>query len=114
MVWTPPRTWIDEELVTATMLNDQIRDNQVALLGQDGAIMTALAGQNLGRDTGFLCWPAGDAAAPAHYTYVGTGATITRAGVGLADPTRYPFRKLRAGVRLKPLGPVHPIAGRPE
>jgi microcystin degradation protein MlrC len=32
----------------------------------------------------------------------------------LADPTRYPFRKLRAGVRLKPLGPVHPIAVRPE
>ena len=32
----------------------------------------------------------------------------------LADPTGYPFRKLRAGVRLKPLGPVHPIAVRPE
>ena len=32
----------------------------------------------------------------------------------LADPTRYPFRKLRAGVRLKPLGPVHPLAERPE
>ena len=27
-------------------------------------------------------------------------------GYYLADPTLYPFRKLRKGVRLKPLGPV--------
>jgi microcystin degradation protein MlrC len=28
-------------------------------------------------------------------------------GYYLADPTDYPFRKLRSGVRLKPLGRVH-------
>jgi hypothetical protein len=92
MVWTPPRTWVDEELVTATILNTHLRDQLGHLFGQDEGIMTNLAAQNLGRDTGFLCWPAGDTGAPAHYTYTGAGATMTRVGFGLGDPTRYVSR----------------------
>ena len=30
-----------------------------------------------------------------------------------ADPTAYPFRRLRPGVRLRPLGPDHVVEGRP-
>lgn len=32
MVWTTPRTWVNGETVTAAMLNEQVRDNQAALL----------------------------------------------------------------------------------
>lgn len=31
MSWTIPRTWVTNELVTADMLNEQLRDNLVAL-----------------------------------------------------------------------------------
>jgi len=27
MAWTTPRTWVDEELIDATILNTHIRDN---------------------------------------------------------------------------------------
>ena len=31
MAWTPPKTWVAGELVTETMLNEQVRDNQLIL-----------------------------------------------------------------------------------
>ena len=31
MSWTSPRTWVDTELVTAAMMNEQVRDNETYL-----------------------------------------------------------------------------------
>ena len=38
MAWTAPRTWVDDEIVTASLLNTHIRDNELALdqHGHDG------------------------------------------------------------------------------
>jgi hypothetical protein len=46
------------------------------------------SGLNLvGNDT-FLCWPNGDALAPAYYVLSGVGAAVARTGSGLADTNR--------------------------
>lgn len=34
MVWTPPKTWIDDVPLTADELNEQLRDNMLALRAQ--------------------------------------------------------------------------------
>ena len=31
MAWTTPRTWVDEELIDATIMNTHIRDNLLFL-----------------------------------------------------------------------------------
>jgi hypothetical protein len=38
MAWTAPRTWVDDEVVTASLLNTHVRDNELALdqHGHDG------------------------------------------------------------------------------
>lgn len=36
--WTAPRTWVTGELVTAAMLNQQIRDNELAILSTTGLL----------------------------------------------------------------------------
>lgn len=33
MAWTTPRTWVTGEIVTAAIMNQQVRDNESALLG---------------------------------------------------------------------------------
>jgi hypothetical protein len=55
---------------------------------QWAALERALLGVNLIADPTMLIWPAGDSAAPAHYTLAGAGATIARCGTGLADTNR--------------------------
>lgn len=40
MSWTPPRTWVDTELVTADMMNTHVRDNLDYLKTQTDAIET--------------------------------------------------------------------------
>lgn len=47
MAWTTPRTWIPGELVTATMMNEQIRDNMSILktsINDDGSLKSAVFG----------------------------------------------------------------------
>src|SRR5215831_39975 len=40
MAWTTPRTWVPGELVTASMFNTHIRDNEAALYASDGTLQT--------------------------------------------------------------------------
>lgn len=44
MAWTTPRTWVDGEVVTATMLNANVKDNMDYLKanGTDGAVQPFL------------------------------------------------------------------------
>lgn len=52
------------------------------------ALGRSLGGVNLLADPTFLIWPAGDAAAPAHWALSGAGAAIARTGTGLGDTAR--------------------------
>src|SRR5688572_3120208 len=42
-VWTAPRTWANEELVTATMLNEQLRNNLEWLKDTPASVYTSSA-----------------------------------------------------------------------
>lgn len=74
--WDPAKPPTSGALVSA-----DIRNNWTAI-GQTTATGNVLA------DNTFLIWPAGDAAAPAHYTLSGAGAAVARTGTGLGDTTR--------------------------
>jgi len=52
------------------------------------SLAQSVGGVNLIADPTFLIWPAGDAAAPTHYTLSGAGAAIARTGTGLGDTNR--------------------------
>lgn len=57
-------------------------------IGTAADIKTVLGSKNLMANDTFLIWPAGDAAAPAHFVLAGSGAAVARAGSGLGDTTR--------------------------
>lgn len=57
-------------------------------VGSASDIKTILGSKNLVANDTFLIWPAGDAAAPAHWTLAGSGAAVARTGSGLGDTTR--------------------------
>lgn len=48
MAWTAPRTWVTGELVTASMGNQQWRDNMIVL--HDGVVSTTLPGSPVNGD----------------------------------------------------------------
>jgi len=43
MAWTTPRTWVTDEVVTATLLNTHVRDNLAAILPTGTLIMRVAA-----------------------------------------------------------------------
>jgi hypothetical protein len=47
MAWTAPRTWVAGELVTASLMNQFVRDNQLALVGGQSQITSQAAGDVL-------------------------------------------------------------------
>jgi hypothetical protein len=63
------------------LVSAEIRQNWTAL-------ERSLSGVSLLADPTFLIWPAGDAAAPAHWSLQGAGAAVARIGTGLPDGTR--------------------------
>lgn len=76
------QTWDATKPATSGLLvSADIRSNWTALA-------QTIGGVNLVADPTFLIWPDGDAAAPAHYSLSGVGATIARTGTGLGDTVR--------------------------
>lgn len=47
MAWTAPRTWVAGELVTASLMNQFVRDNQLALVGGQSQITSQAQGDVL-------------------------------------------------------------------
>lgn len=52
MAWTTPRTWVTGEVVTAAMLNEQIRDNELFLRKHVGAYAYKTANQSIANNAG--------------------------------------------------------------
>ena len=79
---TSAQTWDATKPATSGLLvSADIRSNWTSLAQSVGEV-------NLVADPTFLLWPAGDSAAPTHYSLSGTGATIARTGTGLGDTVR--------------------------
>lgn len=57
MAWTTPRTWVANELVTATLLNPHLRDNLVALKNPPTDRAEELAGTFSTTSTSFVSVP---------------------------------------------------------
>ena len=68
--------------------NEDGTHNLPATVATTAVLANSLHGINLCADPLMYCWPAGDAAAPAHYSISGTGAAIDRAGTGQSTTTR--------------------------
>ena len=88
MAWTAPRTWVDDEVVTAALLNTHVRDNELVLdtHGHDGT-----SGEGSSTLGNLVKETMTDAAAPAApgagltSIYTVTGKPHYRAGAGGAD-----------------------------
>jgi len=64
MAWTAPRTWVSGELVTASLMNTYVRDNQTALVGGHMEIASQAAGDVL---------------------YASSSTALARLGIGAAN-----------------------------
>lgn len=105
MAWTAPRTWVDDEIVTAALLNTQVRDNELFLdthghSGSSGDGATTLG--DLVKET------YSDAAAPAApgagkvVIYTTSGRLRYRAGAGGSDTLLDDENHTHASVKVDP------------
>lgn len=78
MAWTTPRTWTTGELVTAAMMNEQLRDNENYL--KDAVANTTTGHDHDGSDSKLIAWT--NMPAATFTTWIGLGQHVDQSYEG--------------------------------